>query len=497
MTTNGKATTGRTTSRKASTAKETVSTAAEDAPLDWGSADEMNAFEVLMWRAEADRALSSTVVGLEQLDVVPDWDRFVAAHEWAMRMVPRFRQRVVEPPLGIGNPRWAVDPEFDLRYHLRRVAVPGAGGWSELLEAAAAIAMTPFDRSRPPWEVVLFEGLPDGRGAYLLKLHHSATDGMGSIQLLGQMHSRRREPTLDKPNPPLSQVVSSNPVETLVDQVVSDVSGVPGFLGGLGSGLLSAVRDPKGALRYGQSLRRVLTPPEAHGSPLLAKRSLTWRFAALDVPVADLKAAGKTAGGSINDAYLAALLGGYRRYHEAMGAPAPEAIPIAIPISVRKPNDPPGGNKISSARISAPLANSDPKARIEEVRALILSAKGERANDVIGMFSPALARLPGQIIAQVAGPMTKGNDLQASNVPGIGDDLYIAGAKVERIYPYAPLPGCAAMITFLSHGPIGCVGVNFDSASFTEPELFVTSLLEGFREVLALHPGSGDPVART
>ncbi|MDQ2706356.1 MAG: hypothetical protein M3Z25_01360 [Actinomycetota bacterium] len=123
-------------------------------------------------------------------------------------------------------------------------------------------------------------------------------------------------------------------------------------------------------LRYGQSLRRVLIPPDAVGSPLLARRSLTWRFAALDVPVADLKAAGKAAGGSINDAYLAALLGGYRRYHEAMAASVPEAIPIAIPISVRKPTDPPGGNRISSARISGPLANADPKARIEEVRAL-------------------------------------------------------------------------------------------------------------------------------
>jgi len=468
-----------------------------DAPLDWGSADEMDPFEVIMWRAEADRSLSSTILALEQLDVVPDWDRFVAAHEWAMRMVPRFRQRVVEPPLGLGSPRWATDPNFDLRYHLRRVAIPGVGGWNELLEAAAVIAMTPFDRSRPPWEGVLFEGLPDGRAAYLLKMHHSATDGMGSIQLLGQVHSRRREPTLDKPNPPAVDAAARNPIESLVGQAVSDVSAVPGVLGSIGSTVLGAVRDPKGALRYGQSLRRVLAPPTASGSPLLAKRGLIWRFAALDVPVADLKAAGKAVSGSLNDAYLAALLGGYRRYHEAMGVPVPDAIPIAIPISTRKPNDPPGGNKISSARISAPLARSDPKARIEEVRALILSAKGEPANDVVGVFSPALARLPGQVIAQVAGPMTKGNDLQASNVPGIGEEMFLAGAKVERFYPYAPRPGCAAMITFLSHGPIGCIGVNFDPMSFTDPDLFLRSLVGGFDEVLALQPGGGKAVART
>jgi hypothetical protein len=93
--------------------------------------------------------------------------------------------------------------------------------------------------------------------------------------------------------------------------------------------------------------------------------------------------------------------------------------------------------------------------------------------------------------------MTKGNDLQASNVPGLREDVYVAGAKVERLYGFGPLPGCAAMISFVSHGPVGCVGVNFDPAAFSEQELFVRSLLEGFGEVLSLHEGSAEPIART
>ena len=74
-----------------------------DAPLRWGEAREMNAFEALMWRAEADPRLRSTICGLELLDCVPDWQRFVAAGEWATRMVPRFRQKVVEPAFGFGS----------------------------------------------------------------------------------------------------------------------------------------------------------------------------------------------------------------------------------------------------------------------------------------------------------------------------------------------------------------------------------------------------------
>jgi hypothetical protein len=72
----------------------------------------------------------------------------------------------------------------------------------ELLDIAGQHAMTPFDRARPPWEAVLVGGLEGGRAALLLKLTHVLSDGMGLAQLLGGLHSRTREPTPDKPQPP-------------------------------------------------------------------------------------------------------------------------------------------------------------------------------------------------------------------------------------------------------------------------------------------------------
>ena len=99
---------------------------AEDRPLDWGREREMNALEALMWRAEEDPRLRSTICGLEELDTAPDWDRFLAAHEWATRLVPRFRQRVVEPLGGIGAPAWVTDP--GLRPALPRAARAAARG---------------------------------------------------------------------------------------------------------------------------------------------------------------------------------------------------------------------------------------------------------------------------------------------------------------------------------------------------------------------------------
>ena len=66
--------------------------------------------------------------------------------------MPRFRQRVVVPSFGIANPTWVDDPDFDLDYHVRRLRLPAPGSERQLLDAAAILAMTPFDKARAPWE---------------------------------------------------------------------------------------------------------------------------------------------------------------------------------------------------------------------------------------------------------------------------------------------------------------------------------------------------------
>jgi hypothetical protein len=92
--------------------------------------------------------------------------------------------------------------------------------------------------------------------------------------------------------------------------------------------------------------------------------------------------------------------------------------------------------------------------------------------------------------------MTKSNDRHASNVPGLRDELYLAGARIERVYGFGPVPGCASMITLNTHRDTCCIGANVDPAAVTEMELFATCLERGFAEVLALHPPSRPPVRR-
>lgn len=134
-------------------------------PLEWGTSASLTALDTLMWRADPDRSMRSTVMAIEILDTAPDWERLVDSHKWASRMVPRLRDRVTEPLGLIGMPVWASDEAFDLRYHLRRCRLGGDSGWPELLTTAAQLAMTPFDRTRPLWVATLVEGLPRGKAA--------------------------------------------------------------------------------------------------------------------------------------------------------------------------------------------------------------------------------------------------------------------------------------------------------------------------------------------
>ena len=82
------------------------------------------------------------------LDRLPDWESFLATHEWAVSVVPRLRDRVVDDPFLVATPEWVPDDGFDLAYHVRRVRLPDGGGVDDLIAIAQVMAMSPFDRAR-------------------------------------------------------------------------------------------------------------------------------------------------------------------------------------------------------------------------------------------------------------------------------------------------------------------------------------------------------------
>ena len=108
-----------------------------------GLPEELSAVDQLLHRGEANPRTRSGIMGVELLDTTPDWERFRTRFENASRKVLRLRQKVVMPTLPTAAPRWVVDPDFNLDFHVRRVRVPAPGTLREVMdlaEVAAAVA---------------------------------------------------------------------------------------------------------------------------------------------------------------------------------------------------------------------------------------------------------------------------------------------------------------------------------------------------------------------
>jgi WS/DGAT/MGAT family acyltransferase len=460
-----------------------------EAGAEWGGDPVMSDMEALMWRSEASPRLRSGGVILEILDRVPDWDRFLAAHEWAVSVVPRLRDRVVDDPLHVSAPEWVADEDFDLAYHLRRVRLPEAGGYDDVLAMTQVLAMAPFDRARALWEAVLVEDLPEGRAAYILKLHHSLLDGAAVIQLFDILHSDRPEPWPGKPAGAVHPRASRGVVGRLGKQLAVLAGATRSGAGATLRLSGDLVRRPEPTITSGvqfvRSLARLAGPPPADPSPLMTHRGLSRRLQTLEVPLAWVRAAGKEAGGSVNDAFLAALTGGLRLYHEQAGL-NPDVLPIAFPVSLRRDDDPLGGNRFAGARIAGPVGDADPRDRIRLIRERVLEARDEPALDFLTMLSPVLSRVPAPIVTRMTERVTRSIDLQASNIPGLTRPAYVAGARVMRMYPFGPAPGSAVMVTMISHNGMCCIGITADAAAIPDIDRFAACVRAGFDEVLAL-----------
>ncbi|MCW2644929.1 MAG: diacylglycerol O-acyltransferase / wax synthase [Pseudonocardiales bacterium] len=456
----------------------------------WGGSATMSAWEALMWRADPDPRTRSTGLLLEVLATQPEWSRLVAAHERVTATITRLRDRVVEPLMPLVQPVWSPDPHFDVGNHLHSVRLDGPGTPRQLLDLCESIIRRPFDRTRPPWEATVVTGLADGKAAYVLKIHHSLTDGLGLIQLLELVHSDQSAPRPHKAVLPSAPSDPATPVGLLADGVKQHLARAPHELERVAKVLTGAMLEPTrtlgGGARFISSLGRMLQPtPTPRSGVLRGSGGVGNRLLTVDTPLDGLKAAAKAAGASVNDAFLAAILGGIRIYHEARGAVA-ERLPIGIPISLRAADDPLGGNQFAGARFAAPLSEKDPVARMLEIRDFVLTARAEPAIGFVNTISPALTKLPTSLVIELSAKLTAASDLQVSNIRGIGHPLYIAGAEIEAMYPLGPRPGVAAMIAMITYNGQCCVGVNVDPDVIDDPDELEHCLRAGFAEVVAV-----------
>jgi diacylglycerol O-acyltransferase len=451
----------------------------------------MSDADALMWTIEKDPLLRSTITAVSLLDRPADLARVRDRLERGTRLIPRLRQRVVGNLYSLAPPRWEVDPHFDLDYHLRPVNLGGEGTLRSVLDLAQPIAMQGFDRARPLWEMYVVDGIAGERGALIQKIHHSITDGVGSIELAMVLFDLERDPAHDEPMPAAPEVDVLSPAARLLDgigHVYRRQAGVARrSLGTLSGAATAALRDPAAAAaelaETVASARRLLAPATRPLSPILTGRSLSVRFDTIAMPLDELKRAAKAAGGKLNDAFVAGVAGGLRRYHDLHGAPV-DALRMTMPISIRG-EDTAGlaGNRFVPARFPVPLGPDDPVARMQAVRELVARQRGERALALTDPLAGVLNRLPTSVTTQVFGSLLKGVDFVSSNVPGAPIPVHFGGAQLVAQFPFGPLSGSAANITLLSWLDEVHIGVNVDPAAAPDVEVFHRCLVEGLDEV--------------
>ena len=451
----------------------------------WGRDPELNELDALMWRTERVPGASWTGVVVMLLDKTPDWELLRKLYEWGTRAVPRMRERVVDQLVPVGRPMWAPDPEFAIENHLFRVTLPAPASVSDVLSWAQRIAVKPLDRARPPWRTFLVEGLEGGRAAWVMQCHHVLMDGGSATQLFSRVLALTPDLPRDVSWPEPPPTTGPGRVAVTRRQLARQALASPGLARRALKTAGDVVLRPGAAAAYAASLGRVASPPPRSRSQVLRHgRRDAWRFGTLECPLGELKAAGKAVGGTVNDAFVCAVLGGLRRYAAYFGENLDD-VPISMPVSVRKEGEM-GGNRFTGAFFAAPSGIADPVERMEAMRERVAAVRTEPALDFINTVMPVLNRTPAAMATAAMTALNNNAVLTTSSWPGVPHRVYVAGAELTHFFVFGPLPGTTMTAALCTHAGTCCIGVNVDGGVFADTDVLWECLRAGLDEILDL-----------
>ena len=344
--------------------------------------DRLNPLDAVFVDAEdGDPHVSMAIASIAVFEgPAPSHEEFLAYLAGRLPRVPRYRHKLRTVPFRLGRPVWVEDPDFDLRYHVRRTALPAPGGDRQLAELMARVMSQRLDRDHPLWEYWVAEGLSEGRWALISKVHHCMVDGVSGTDLYGVIFDFSEEPL-----PPVAddRTVNAEPsaaelaARAALDAVVLPVREAVALSG--------AVTDPAGAVRQAADTVRAmakLAPAlwPATGSslngPIGRQRRYTWAR----VPLDDVKAIKQALGGTVNDVVLAAISGGFRSLLLARGEePGPHMVRSLVPVSVRAPGEENVyENQVSALLADLPVHLADPAERLAAVQAELRTLKASK-----------------------------------------------------------------------------------------------------------------------
>lgn len=377
-----------------------------------------------------------------------------------IQQFPQFRRRLVTVPFSLDRPYWVEDPEIDVEFHVRHIALPHPGDWRQLCIQVARLHSRRLDFSKPPWEVYVIEGLDNVPGvpkrsfALYFKMHHCAADGELGTIMLQATHSLTPVPFDDEHVPDVHAVADREPthLELYSRALIHGLENVPamarvaatvaGRLGMLGSSTLQEARERYG--NYRQMLRAFAagdlsallpTIPETRfGGEITVHRV----YEAVGLPLADFKLVRRhVPEATINDQFMALVGGALREYLESKGELPEESMLAAMPLTLRGTDKSAEGNQITFTFVPVRTDIADPLERVRAIHAD--SAKAKQTLDLLGksMTKDLLDVMPyglTNVLSRYA--KMPGVGLVVSNIHGPDVPLYMAGA---RLYSYAPI----------------------------------------------------------
>jgi len=420
--------------------------------------------------------INMAVGGLLVFDPAPRLTRAMVADRIAERihLVPRLRQRLEEPPLGIANPVWTDDTGFDLDWHVRQASLPEPGGGGEIGAFVGREFSHRLDRSRPLWEATLIEGMAGGRQGLLMKVHHAVADGLAALGLAALVLDPTEEPLVipgpDQAWSPRKYDMRRH-VASLATKPLARAQKL--MLDGLVRALDPDPRRTAGDMRRATELVVELARarPQAPMTPLNRPISPNRRYAFAHTDLTTLKQVGRRTGGTVNDVLLAVVSGMLGRYLAAAG---PEAFgpgdraPVAlVPVSVRSGGEASQlGNRISTVFVDLPVEEHDFQARVRAITAQTRELKESAAVRAGALMVGASGWAPPLVSGMLARAMgsVRAFNLVVSNIPGPSQPFYLRGVRMAEVYPIVPLnPSNQGLaVGIVSYNGLVCFGVLAD-----------------------------------
>jgi WS/DGAT/MGAT family acyltransferase len=394
----------------------------------------------------------------------------------------RFRQRAVDLP---GQSFWEYDKDFDLNWHVRRSALPGAAGKAELQEFVSQLGSTPLDKSKPLWQFHLIENYQGG-SALVSRIHHCYADGIALVQVMLSLTDLVPDPqAVDKPQRAKLSIKGGTVFQRLLSPARAGAEQLGEWGTKLTQKLAEWANDPQqllelartGAGELGLIAREFLhavtlpdDPPTLFRGPLGVSKRVAWCD---PIPLDEVKTIGRALGCTVNDVLLAAAAGALRAYLVERGQNVDGlTIRATVPVNLRPLEHAKQlGNHFGLVFLDLPIGEPNPLARLYAVHRSMNELKRSRqAVMSFGLLS-ALGLVPHLVQRQALELFSRKATTVATNVPGPQQPLYLAGQRIREMMFWVPQSGSIGMgISILSYDNKVHFGLIADAKNVPQPQ---------------------------